>query len=268
VCKNVNNNVLLYNSNFIRLKFIHYNIEYPYKGEYMKILDLLSKVAILIILVLLGVGVYRLTTIDKKGSSFYEYKNTKINLKQVRRITPRVDYIITYKEDNNINIFRTYSTSLNDKEIHSIEKFLHLAQKSEFYNVEVIAYMMFDKEKIELYHSHRYLKYAKEYSVNDELLGKLSADGLDEYQYKSLEQLKDKVYDDANKFFDDVISYARLKRSPWSKKNIPQLGLGANGNKFMSKLSKDAKENELHEEDIQNIVKNLHTSYEHYLGLQ
>jgi len=234
----------------------------------MKFLDIFSKVSILLILVILIIGVNKLINIEKHESKFYEYNNMKINLAQVKVVRARVDYIITYKEDNNIDIFRKYSTSLNVNELENIKGFLALAKGSEFYNIEIETYMLFDKQKIALYHSPRFLKHANTYSVNEDLLSKLSAYGLDGFQYKNLTKIKDVVYDDVNKFFDDVISYAKLKKSNWSQENIPKLGLGSNANKFMKNVDMQVAQKSINDEDIKIILKNMKESYEVYAGIK
>ena len=234
----------------------------------MKFLDIFSKLSILLILVILIVGVTKLVNIEKHESKFYEYNNMKINLAQVKVIRARVDYIITYKEDDNIDIFRKYSTSLNAQEIENIKGFLTLSQKSEFYNVEVETYMLFDKQKVALYHSPRFLKHATTYSVNENLLSKLSAYGLDSFQYKNLEKIKNVVYDDVNKFFDDVISYAKLKKSNWSQENIPKLGLGSNANKFMQNVDMSIPQKSMSDEDIKAIISKMQESYKVYAGIK
>jgi len=233
----------------------------------MKILDLVSKIAILVILLVLSIGVNRLILIQKEAK-FYEYNDSKINITQVKKVIPKMDYIITFKENNNIDVFRKYSKSLNEDEIARVKKLLSLAKKSEFYNVEIIAYMMLDDEKVVLYHSGHYLKHPTTYSVNEDLLSKLSAYGLDDFQYENLSKIKDVVYEDVNKFFDDVVDYAKIRRSNWSKENIPQLGLGANANKFMSRVDKKAEENPLGDEDIEPIIEELNSAYSHYLGIE
>ena len=234
----------------------------------MKFLDIFSKLSILLILVILIVGVTKLGNFEKHESKFYEYNNMKINLAQVKVIRARVDYIITYKEDDNMNIFRKYSTSLNAGEIDNIKGFLSLSQKSEFYNVEVETYMLFDKKKVVLYHSPHFLKHATTYSVNENLLSQLRAYGLDSFQYKNLEKIKDVVYNDVNKFFDDVISYAKLKKSNWSEKNIPKLGLGSNANKFMQNVDMSLPQKSLSDEDIKTIVLKMQESYKVYDGIK
>jgi len=231
----------------------------------MKFLDIFTKLSILVILI---VGVNKLINIEKHEAKFYEYNNMKVNLAQVKVVRARVDYIITYKEDNNIDIFRKYSTSLNAQELENIKGFLELAKKSEFYNVEIETYMLFDKQKIALYHSPHFLKHATTYSVNENLLSQLSAYGLDGFQYKNLTKIKDVVYDDVNKFFDDVISYAKLKKSNWSQENIPRLGLGSNANKFMRNVNMQVAQKSMSDEDIKAIIKEMQESYEVYAGIK
>lgn len=234
----------------------------------MKLLDIVIKLSVLLILVVLILGLDKLSVINDRESKFYEYKHMKINLAQVKIIRPRIDYIITYKEDDNVDIFRKYSTTLNTKEIENIKGFLELASKSEFYNVEIMIYMMFDKQKVELYHSEHFLKHPETYSVNEDLLSRLSAYGLDGLQYNNLLKLKDIVYQDVNKFFDDVVSYAKLKKSNWSKENIPKLGLGANANKFMKNVDLELAQKNLTAEDIESISHKMQESYDIYLGIK
>jgi predicted HTH domain antitoxin len=228
----------------------------------MKWLDILSKLSIVIILIIV---VTKVT--EKKESLFFEYKNTKINLNQVKKVVPKIDYIITYKENNNSDIFRKYSVSLNENEIENIKSMLNLARKSDFYNIEILSYMMLDSEKVILFHSSKYLKKATQYSVNDNLLQELRKYGIDNYQYQNLEQLKDKVYDNAQAFLDDVVSYAKIKKLKWVEKSIPKLGLEPNGAKFMSILANNAIENEITEAEIQTILRDLQQSYRVYKGI-
>lgn len=234
----------------------------------MKFLDILSKLSIVLILVILIIGVNKLIYIEKNESKFYEYNNMKINLAQVKVVRARVDYIITYKEDDNIDIFRKYSTSLNAQELENIKGFLTLAKKSEFYNIEIETYMLFDKQKIALYRSPHFLKHATTYSVNADLLSQLSAYGLDSFQYENLTKIKDVVYDDVNKFFDDVVSYAKLKKSSWSQENIPRLGRGSNANRFMKNVDMQVVEKSINDEDIQTIIVNMQDSYDVYVGIK
>ncbi len=234
----------------------------------MKLLDIISKIAIVFAFVSLAFILNTLIEIDKKSTTFYELEKSKINLKNVKKIVSKVDYIITYREDKNSNIFRKYSTLLNDKEIKNIEQFLNLAKQSEFYNIEVIAYMMFDNEKVKLYHSKNYLKVASKYRVSEHLLENLSLNGIDKLQYKNLQKLQDKVYDDKEEFLEIVTDYGKLNKVGWCQKNVPALGLGKNGIKFMSFVKKDSKELLLEEDDITEIKENLTKAYLEYTKIK
>ena len=223
----------------------------------MKAQEIIYKLLVLFMLSALTVGVYKLN--EKRGckANFYEYKNSKINLLQVKRITPRVSYYATLAEDKTEDINRKFSTTFHKNEIQNIKEFLELAKNSEFYNIEIVAFMMFDNKEIALYKSGRFFKYAGQYSVNDYLLETLDNYGIDEFQYKNLSALKGKVYTDRDKFVEDVVMYAKLKKGSWTDENIPKLGLGQNGIKFMNDVSQELKENHLEDEDINTIVSNL-----------
>ena len=223
----------------------------------MKQQEIIYKVLVLFMLIVLSIGVFKLVEKDKSKTYFYEYENSKINLLQVKKITPRVSYYATLAEDKTEDINRKFSTVFHKKEIQNIKEFLTLAKNSEFYNIEIVAFMMFDNKEIELYKSDRYFKYAGQYSVNDYLLETLDNYGIDEFQYKNLSALKGKVYTDRDKFVDDVVMYAKLKKGSWTDENIPKLGLGKNGVKFMNGVSNEIKENHLQDEDINNIILNL-----------
>lgn len=234
----------------------------------MKYIDMLGKISTVLIMLLLAVVAYTLVQIDKKSTNFYEYQDKKINIKQVKQIVPRVDYIITFKEDKNVDIFHRYSTILTKHEIANIKKFLELAQKSAYYNVEIVAYMKFDKTNIELFHSKEYLKKPAQYSVDANMLAVLKSYGIDDFQYKNLEKLKEKIYKDSQVFFDEVMAYAKLKKNAWSEKNIPLLGLGDNGIKFMHNVDEEAEELTLNDENIETIVKSLEDAYAEYESMQ
>ena len=223
----------------------------------MNLQEIIYKVLVLFMLVVLSVGVFKLDDKRESKTYFYEYENSKINLLQVKKITPRVSYYATLAEDKTEDINRKFSTVFHKKEIQNIKEFLTLAKNSEFYNIEIVAFMMFDNKEIELYKSDRYFKYAGQYSVNDYLLETLDNYGIDEFQYKNLSALKGKVYTDRDKFVDDVVMYAKLKKGSWTDENIPKLGLGKNGVKFMNGVSNEIKENHLQDEDINNIILNL-----------
>ena len=230
----------------------------------MKLQEIIYKVLVLFMLIVLSVGVYKLDNKDGCKINFYEYKDSKINLLQLKRITPRVSYYATLAEDKSEDINRKFSTIFHKKEIQNIKEFLILAKNSEFYNIEIAAFMMFDNKEIELYKSDKFFKYAGQYSVNDYLLETLGNYGIDEFQYKNLSALKGKVYTDRDKFVDDVVMHAKLKKGSWTDENIPKLGLGKNGVKFMNGVSHEIKENHLQEEDINNIISNLEKALKVY----
>ena len=230
----------------------------------MKLQETIYKVLILFMLIVLSVGVFKLNEKSQSKTNFYEYKNSKINLLQVKRITPRVSYYATLAEDKTEDINRKFSTIFHKKEIHNIKEFLELAKNSKFYNIEIVAYMMFDDIEVQLYKSESFFKYAGQYSVNDYLLETLHNYGIDEFQYKNLSALKGKMYTDEKKFVDDVVMYAKLKKGSWTDENIPKLGLGQNGVKFMDGVSQEIKENHLRNEDIQNIILNLQNALNIY----
>ena len=223
----------------------------------MKLQEVIYKILVLFMLVVLSVGVFSLIDREESKTNFYEYENSKINLLQVKRIIPRVSYYATLAEDKAEDINRKFSTIFHKKEIQNIKEFLTLAKNSEFYNIEIVAYMMLDDTEVELYKSDRFFKYAGQYSVNNYLLETLDHYGIDEFQYKNLSAIKGKIYTDKKKFVDDVVIYAKLKKGSWTEENIPKLGLGKNGIKFMDEVSQELKENHLKEEDINNIILNL-----------
>ena len=64
----------------------------------MKYMEILSKVSIVLILVFVIAGVGELVQMNQKAITFYEYQDKKINLKLVKHIVPKVDYIITYDQ--------------------------------------------------------------------------------------------------------------------------------------------------------------------------
>ncbi len=223
----------------------------------MKLQENIYKVLVLFMLIVLSVGVFKLVDESSSRTNFYEYKNSKINLLQVKRITPRVSYYATLAEDKSEDINRKFSTIFHKKEIQNIKEFLEVAKSSEFYNIEIVAYMMFDKKEIQLYKSDKFFKYAGQYSVNNNLLETLNNYGIDEFQYKNLLALKGKIYTDKDKFVNDVVMYAKLKKGSWTDENIPKLGLGKNGVKFMNGVNQEIQEKHLADEDIKNIILNL-----------
>jgi len=234
----------------------------------MNFLENLYKVIVLVLLLSISVTTYNLVNQEKHSSNFFEYQDTKINLLQVKKVHPRVSYYATLSSDSIYDINKIYSTTLNTKEIKNIEKFLKLSKSSEFYNIEIRAFMMFDDQEIELFKSKNYTKFAKTYSINPYLLETLKIYGLDDFQYKNLLKIKDKKYTSKEKFIEDVLSFARMKRSNWSEKNIPILGLGEKGAKFMHNISEDEVENLIDDSKISEILNELNNSQEKYLGIK
>ena len=234
----------------------------------MKLQEIIYKVLVLFMLAVLSVGVFKLEDKAKSKTNFYEYKNSKINLLQVKRITPRVSYYATLAEDRTEDINRKFSTIFHKEEINNIREFLEVAKNSDFYNIEIVAYMMLDDIEVELYKSDKFFKYAGQYSVNDYLLETLDNYGIDEFQYKNLSTLKGKIYTDKDKFVDDVVMYAKLKKGSWTDENIPKLGLGQNGIKFMNGVSHEIKESHISDENIEDIILNLQKALNVYEEIQ
>lgn len=224
--------------------------------------------SLLLLLISAGViaGVFCLNEINKKVSNFYEYKNEKINLTQVKQIRPRVDYMITLSQDKNEDMHRVYSTSLNEKEIQKIQKFIEMSKESAYYDIKIDAYMMFDNKKIELYESKRYIKLPSKYTITQHMLDVLRSYGLDEYQYKNLFKYKSKEFNDKDDFVDFVIDRAKIKRSDWLVSKIISLGIGFKEKVFMSKMRIDAKDLLLEDED--EVTESLRSAYDKYLGIK
>lgn len=234
----------------------------------MKLLDVLSRVSVVLVFVLMVLILNKLDDVEIKSKNFYEYKNTKINLNLIKNITPRVDYIITYKEDKLEDIFRSYSTTLDEEEINNIHSLLDFAQKSEFYSVEIIAYMKFDERDVELFLSDKYVKKPSSYRVNQSMLTTLRDYGIDDFQYNNLVKLQDKVYESAALFYEDVTAYAKLKKDAWTEQNIPLLGLGDNGVRFAQNINLKSEERVLTQEDVTTIIKGLEAAYSEYKSLK
>ncbi|QSZ42881.1 hypothetical protein GJV85_12435 [Sulfurimonas aquatica] len=234
----------------------------------MRILDSLVKVTIVSILIVLIFIAYEVNIINEKSSNFYEYQNSKINIKQVKNILPRVEYVITIEQDEEKDMFRKYSTTLNEEEIEKIKKFLQLAKKSEFYTVQIFTYMIFDKRRVELYHSDNYLKKASSYTLSENLLKHLVEHGIDEFQYKNLTKIKGVVYTQREKFLADVASYGKLRRDQWFENNIAMMAVKDNAARFMSQINLQHKEKLLNDEEIEKIVKMIEESYEEYKGIK
>ncbi|MEA3370206.1 MAG: hypothetical protein U9Q40_02575 [Campylobacterota bacterium] len=229
----------------------------------MKVVETVYKVLVLLMLMLLVLGLYEL--VEKKN--FYEYESSKINLLQVKKVESRVSYYATLAEDTSHDINRKFSTTLNRDELENIKSFLTAAKSSEFYNIEIVAYLLLDDTSVELYKSEKFIKYAGQYSVNEYLLRTLQNYGIDDFQYKSLLSLKGEVFTDKQKFTDAVVNAAKLKQGSWTQENIPKLGLGKKGVKFM-KSATEIKEKHLSDEDIEMILSQLEKALETYEGIR
>ncbi len=228
----------------------------------------ISKVLLLLIVVIVGFAAFHLNEINQKSTKFYEYEKGKINLLQISKIIPRVEYYATLSQDNKIDINTKYSTSLNRNEIINIETFLATAKESEFYNIEITTYIMFDDQRVNIYKSPRYIKLPSSYRVNDYMLDILKMYGVDEFQYSALAKLKDKIFEDRDKFLTTVVSVAKLNRSDWVINNVPILGLGEKAAKFSTEMETDIEENQLDSDTISSIMKELDNSYNVYVQIK
>ena len=199
---------------------------------------------------------------------FYEYDGKKINLTQVKLIEPRVDYIISYDDASDLDTFYRHSEQINEKEIATLEKILQKAQQSDFYEIRFLVYLLFDDTKIVLYKSPLFFKTVHRYSVNENMLRVLKNYGIDAFQYKGIASLQGNIYTDKEKFVDDVVRLGKLKKSAWSQKNIPLLGMGEKAAAFMRHVESYEHENLLQDKDIKAIIKALRDAYQTYMSIQ
>ncbi|WP_457746380.1 hypothetical protein [Sulfurimonas sp.] len=234
----------------------------------MKQIDLLAKISSLITAVVVLLLFFKLDNIDKRGGNFYEYENKKINLLHVKEISAGIDYIITSKEDEYMELFSKHTLPLTANSITTILQRLEKVKKSEYYSAELVAYMMFDGDKVELFHSQRYLKRVEKYRVNEYLLKVLKSHGIDDFQYKNIKMLQTKVFTDKEKFLDEVVSVGKLKKEGWCQENIPILGLSENGIRFMNSIDLEDKNKNLSEEDIETIESRLNKALSTYENIQ
>ena len=233
----------------------------------MKLEEKVKLLLLVSILIALISGLFCLKNISAKVTNFYEYENKKINLAQVKLIQPRVDYIVTLSQDEEKDMHRVYSTSFNEEEISKIEKFLELSKQSDFYDIKIYAYMMFDNQKVDLFESKRYIKLPSKYTITQHMLDILRSYGLDNLQYKNLFKYKSKEFTNKDEFVDFVIDRAKLKRSDWLVAKIISLGVGYKEKVFMSKISIDEKELLL-EDNEEEIIDSLKNAYGKYLGIK
>lgn len=233
----------------------------------MKLAEKVNLLLLLSILIALIAGLFCLKSINLKVTNFYEYENKKINLKQVKIIQPRIDYIVTLSQDKEEDMHRVYSTTLNDEEISKVEKFLELSKQSKFYDIKIYAYMMFDNQKVDLFESKRYIKLPSKYTITQHMLDILRTYGLDDLQYNNLFKYKSKEFSKKDEFVDFVIDRAKLKRSDWLIAKIISLGVGYKEKVFMSKIAIDEKEHLL-DGNEEEIIDSLKNAYGKYLGIQ
>jgi hypothetical protein len=180
----------------------------------------------------------------------------------------KVDYIITYKEDSEKDIFSKYTTSLDENEIQNIHTFLENVSQSDYYNVEIVSYMLFDEKRLELFHSPRYLKLPSSYKVNKELLSTLQEYGVDDFQYKNLLKIEDKIYTDRTSFYKDVISFAKLKESQWLRNNIIRLGVDSKTAEFLENVDFKESEKLIGEKEIKESMSHLLDAYKSYEAIE
>jgi len=238
------------------------------KGDRVKIEDKVFKLLVLLILIIIVFSLWKISDIFIGKKTFYEYRGTKINLLQVHKIEPKISYRISSPDDNFENINKQYNVQFNTNEINKIVKLLKVISSKSYYNIEIIAYMIFDKRQIELYRSKHYIKYPQYYSVNEYLLETLRAYGIDDFQYNSLLKIKGIKYKSRNKFIEEVVSYGKLKRGRWSDTEIPRLGLNRKGDRFVQTLEDNLQENILTQKDRTSIIEGLEDAYKAYLGIQ
>jgi hypothetical protein len=234
----------------------------------MKLFDRLIKSIIVVIFVLFLFALNQMQEMKSLLTRFYEYDGKKINLTQVKVIEPRVDYIISYDDASDLDTFYRHSEQINEKEIDTLEKVLKEAQKSDYYEIRLLVYLLFDDQKIILYKSPLYFKTVHKYSVNANMLHVLKNYGIDDFQYKGIASLQGEIYTDKEKFVDDVVRLGKLKKSAWSQKNIPLLGMGKKAAVFMRHAESYEHENLLQDKDIQAIIKALRDAYQTYMSIQ
>lgn len=234
----------------------------------MKLFDGLIKSIVILIFVLFLFALYEIQEIRTLLTRFYEYEGKKINLIQVKEIEPRVDYMIAYDKSSDLDTFYRHSQQITEKEIASLNEILQKAQKSDFYEIEFLVYLLFDDQKIVLYHSPLFFKAVKHYSVNDNMLQTLKNYGIDEYQHKGIASIKGQVYQDKERFIDDVVHLGKLKKSEWSKKNIPLLGMDQRAAAFTKQLDGNEHEKLLQDEDREKIIQALQRAYQTYMSIQ
>lgn len=230
--------------------------------ENVKVLLLLSILATVIL------GLLCLKAIDTKLVNFYEHDNKKINLAQIKYINSRVDYIATLSQDKSEDMNRKYSTHFDINEISKIEKILEISKKSDFYDIKIDAYMMFDNEKINLFQSKRYVKLPTNFKVNPHMLSTLKTYGIDDYQYQNLLKLQDQSFTNREDFVNTVIDRAKLKKNDWLVTNIALLGVGQKESDFLKNIDSTTAETILDKSEISTVIDSLKSSYDKYSGIK
>jgi len=234
----------------------------------MKVIENVKLLLLSSILIALVVGLFRLSGIDEKLTNFYQFDNKKINLATVKYVQSRVDYVATLSQDKDEDFNRKYSTHFNLDEISKIEKFLELSKKSDFYDIQINAYMMFDNEKINLFQSKRFVKLPSNYKVTPYMIGKLNAYGLDEHQNQNPTKLQEQVFSKKDEFVNTVIDRAKLRKSDWLVANIAMMGVGQKEGNFLKNIENDTPEILLEKSDIKEIINSLKAAHDNYLGIK
>lgn len=234
----------------------------------MKLIENVKLLLLLSILIALVVGLFCLNGISVKLSNFYEYENKKINLAGVEHIQPRIDYVATLSQDKSEEMHHKYSTQFTPQEIVKIEDILNLTKESDFYDIQINTYMMFDNEKINLFQSKRFVKLPAQYKVNPYMLSTLKTYGIDDYQYQNLLKLTEQVFNNKDEFVNTVIERGKLRKSDWLITNIAILGVGQKEGNFIKNIDNNTSQTLLSDDEIEDIVSSLKNSYENYLGIQ
>jgi hypothetical protein len=234
----------------------------------MKLIENVKVLLLLSILVTLVLGLFCIKGINAKLSNFYEYENKKINLSSVKNIQVRVDYIASLSQDKSEDIHRKYSTHFTMQEVEKIEKILELSKESDFYDIQISTYMMFDNEKINLFQSKRYIKLPTHFKVNPFLLSTLKTYGIDDYQYQNLSKLQEQVFNNKDEFVNTIIERAKLRRSDWLVANLELLGAGEKESEFLKNMESNATQLLLDDDEIDTIITSLKSAYDNYIGIK
>jgi len=228
----------------------------------------ISKLLLLVIIAIVLFIANTLDGINKNTKKFYAYDKGKINLQQVKKIHPRVEYYATLSQDKNLDLYKKYSTHFDIDEIDNINSFLATTHNSKFYNIEITAFLLFDNERVNIYRSKRYLKLPSNYTVSDYMLNILKMYGVDDYQYAQLEKLKGQLLASKKEFTAKIVSVAKLNNNDWVVKNVPILGLGEKAAKFLKEIDQEAQENLLSDDEIKTLIEDLKSAYSKYTEIK